>query len=82
MFGILACVQHRMLIDSSAEIIKIEHPVRGDDTRAWGPPYAEYQDERDGNGESAYYLSVSLELCSSFAISITTTLTDPTGKPE
>lgn len=46
--------------DSSAEIIKIEHPVRGDDTRAWGPPYAEYQDEREGNGESAYYLSVSL----------------------
>lgn len=42
-----------------AEIIKVEHPVRGDDTRAWGPPFAEYQDEREGNGESAYYLSVS-----------------------
>jgi 3-oxoacid CoA-transferase len=43
-----------------AEIIKIEHPIRGDDTRAWGPPFAAYTDGRTGNGESAYYLSVSL----------------------
>ncbi|OKP13748.1 Succinyl-CoA:3-ketoacid coenzyme A transferase 1, mitochondrial [Penicillium subrubescens] len=42
-----------------AEIIKIEHPVRGDDTRAWGPPFAAYTDGRTGNGESAYYLSVN-----------------------
>lgn len=42
----------------SADIIKIEHPVRGDDTRAWGPPFAPYQDGKEGNGESAYYLSV------------------------
>lgn len=41
-----------------AEIIKVEHPVRGDDTRAWGPPFAAYNDGRAGNGESAYYLSV------------------------
>lgn len=45
----------------SAEVIKIEHPVRGDDTRAWGPPYAKYSadSERDGPGESAYFLAVS-----------------------
>lgn len=44
-----------------AEVIKVEHPVRGDDTRAWGPPYAKYQDEsRKGPGESAYYLSVRI----------------------
>lgn len=43
-----------------AEVIKIEHPKRGDDTRAWGPPYAEYVDgtETNGPGESAYFLSV------------------------
>lgn len=44
---------------SRAEVIKIEHPVRGDDTRAWGPPFAKYTDEsKDGPGESAYYLAV------------------------
>ncbi|KAF9885791.1 hypothetical protein FE257_012373 [Aspergillus nanangensis] len=51
------CTQ--ILGDLGAEIIKIEHPVRGDDTRAWGPPYAAYQDGREGPGESAYYLSVN-----------------------
>jgi len=44
-----------------AEVIKIEHPTRGDDTRAWGPPYAKYKEGsgKEGPGESAYYLSVS-----------------------
>lgn len=42
-----------------ADVIKVEHPVRGDDTRAWGPPYAKYEDaSRKGPGESAYYLAV------------------------
>jgi succinate--hydroxymethylglutarate CoA-transferase len=45
---------------NSAEIIKVEHPVRGDDTRAWGPPYAKYTDGKtQGPGESAYFLSVN-----------------------
>ncbi|KAL1971903.1 hypothetical protein VTN31DRAFT_1991 [Thermomyces dupontii] len=51
------CTQ--ILGDLGAEIIKIEHPKRGDDTRAWGPPFAEYRDGREGPGESAYYLSVN-----------------------
>ncbi|KAF2665533.1 CAIB/BAIF family enzyme [Microthyrium microscopicum] len=50
----------QILGDLGAEIIKIEHPVRGDDTRAWGPPYAPYTDgETKGPGESAYFLSVN-----------------------
>ncbi len=37
--------------DLGAEIIKVERPGSGDDTRAWGPPWAET--------ESAYYLSAN-----------------------
>ncbi len=41
-----------MLGDLGAEVIKIEAPGRGDDTRAWGPPFTE-------SGESAYFLSAN-----------------------
>ena len=53
--------QSQELIQSSAEVIKVEHPTRGDDTRAWGPPYAPYtsDSDREGPGESAYFLAVN-----------------------
>ncbi|KAL5416858.1 hypothetical protein PMIN03_001923 [Paraphaeosphaeria minitans] len=52
------CTQ--ILGDLGADVIKIEHPIRGDDTRAWGPPYAKYVDSnQEGPGESAYYLAVN-----------------------
>jgi crotonobetainyl-CoA:carnitine CoA-transferase CaiB-like acyl-CoA transferase len=41
-----------MLGDLGADVIKIEMPGRGDDTRAWGPPYTE-------SGQSAYFLSTN-----------------------
>jgi succinate---hydroxymethylglutarate CoA-transferase len=50
------CTQ--ILGDMGAEVIKIEHPTRGDDTRAWGPPFAERLDGQ-GHGESAYFLCVN-----------------------
>src|SRR6187431_1736110 len=40
-----------MLADMGARVIKIEQPGKGDDTRAWGPPFLE--------GESAYFLSIN-----------------------
>ena len=44
----------QMLADMGAEVVKIEHPERGDDTRGWGPPYLE---DAQGNAlESAYFL--------------------------
>ena len=41
-----------ILGDLGADVIKVERPGTGDETRGWGPPF----DER---GESAYYLSVN-----------------------
>lgn len=43
-----------------AEVIKIENPIGGDDTRAWGPPFASNKDATDTSpGESAYFLCVN-----------------------
>jgi crotonobetainyl-CoA:carnitine CoA-transferase CaiB-like acyl-CoA transferase len=38
--------------DMGAQVIKVERPGTGDETRGWGPPF-------DDRGESAYYLSVN-----------------------
>ena len=58
------------LADLGAEVIKIERPVSGDDTRGWGPPYL-----KDGGGhdtrEAAYYLAANRGK-QSVAIDITT----------
>lgn len=40
-----------LLADLGADVLKIEHPERGDDTRGWGPPFV--------GGESAYFLSTN-----------------------
>lgn len=40
-----------MLADMGAEVIKVEMPGTGDDSRAWGPPFVE--------GESAYFMSIN-----------------------
>ena len=62
-----------LLGDMGARVIKIERPGRGDDTRAWGPPFV--------NGESTYFLSInrnkeslSLDLKAPAARDIVTTL--------
>ena len=44
-----------VLGDLGADVIKVERPDTGDDTRHWGPPFA----GGETNGESAYFLSVN-----------------------
>jgi len=55
-----------ILGDQGADVIKVERPGTGDDTRTWGPPFA--------GGESAYYLS-----CNRNKRSITIDLKNPAG---
>ncbi|RZF26705.1 CoA transferase [Paraburkholderia sp. UYCP14C] len=48
----------QLLADLGADVVKVERPGAGDDTRAWGPPWL---NDADGHstGESAYYLSAN-----------------------
>lgn len=56
-----------MLGDLGADVVKVEEPRKGDDTRGWGPPFAP-------GGESAYFLSANRN-----KRSLTLNLKDPAG---
>ena len=56
-----------MLGDMGAEIIKVENPDGGDDTRSWGPPFL--------NGVSTYFISINRN-----KKSLTLNLKDERGK--
>jgi crotonobetainyl-CoA:carnitine CoA-transferase CaiB-like acyl-CoA transferase len=65
------CTQ--LLGDLGADVIKVEKPGVGDDTRTWGPPYVKGADGQD-TSESAYYLSANRN-----KRSITIDLQNPNG---
>jgi crotonobetainyl-CoA:carnitine CoA-transferase CaiB-like acyl-CoA transferase len=48
----------QLMADFGADVVKVERPGVGDDTRGWGPPYLK---DADGNetGEAAYYMSAN-----------------------
>ena len=48
----------QLLGDLGADVVKIEKPDEGDDTRKWGPPFVPDQEGRPSS-ESAYYLSAN-----------------------
>ncbi|MGH8909301.1 MAG: CaiB/BaiF CoA transferase family protein [Egibacteraceae bacterium] len=47
-----------MLADAGADVVKVERPVSGDDSRGWGPPFVHPPGQPDQR-ESAYFLAVN-----------------------
>ena len=66
------CTQ--LLADLGAEVIKIEKPGGGDDTRSWGPPFLKDREGRD-TGEAGYYLG-----CNRGKQSVAIDFTRPEGR--
>ena len=66
----------QMLADLGADVVKVERPGAGDDTRAWGPPYLRDADGRD-TSEAAYFLSANRN-----KRSITIDFTQPEGQQQ
>jgi crotonobetainyl-CoA:carnitine CoA-transferase CaiB-like acyl-CoA transferase len=62
------------LADLGADVIKIERPGTGDDTRGWGPPFLQDDDGRDTQ-EAAYYLG-----CNRNKRSVTCDIATPEGQ--
>ena len=46
----------QILADFGADVLKVELPGKGDDTRGWGPPFLKLPDGSEDPQESAYYL--------------------------
>jgi len=64
----------QLLADLGADVVKVERPGQGDDTRAWGPPWLDDADGR-ATSEAAYYLSANRN-----KRSITVDLSQPEGQ--
>jgi len=62
------------LADLGAEVIKIERPGQGDDTRRWGPPFLADREGRE-TGDAAYYLA-----CNRGKKSVTLDIAKPEGR--
>lgn len=63
----------QILADFGADVLKVEQPGKGDDTRAWGPPFLRLPDGSEDPKESAYYLCTNRNKRSA-AINISTKL--------
>jgi len=68
------CTQN--LADLGADVVKVERPVHGDETRAWGPPWMKDKDGQEGT-QSSYFLC-----CNRNKKSITVDIAAPEGQAE
>ncbi|WP_295483372.1 CaiB/BaiF CoA-transferase family protein [uncultured Pseudomonas sp.] len=64
----------QILADLGADVIKVERPGSGDDTRAWGPPFLK-DAQGESTSEAAYYLSANRN-----KRSVTIDFTQPEGQ--
>ena len=64
----------QIFADLGAEVIKVERPGGGDDTRSWGPPWMKDAEGRDTR-EPAYYMAMNRN-----KKSVTIDLADPRGQ--
>ncbi len=64
----------QLLADLGAEVIKVERPGKGDDTRHWGPPFLKDREGRD-TADAAYYLA-----CNRGKKSLTLDIARPEGR--
>src|SRR5262245_9458063 len=60
----------QLLADLGAEVVKVERPGTGDDTRAWGPPFA-------ADGSAAYFHG-----CNRGKVSVAIDLGSPEGRAQ
>jgi crotonobetainyl-CoA:carnitine CoA-transferase CaiB-like acyl-CoA transferase len=66
----------QVLADLGADVIKIEKPEGGDDTRSWGPPFLQHTDGREKRqADAAYYLCANRN-----KKSVTVDFTTPEGR--
>jgi crotonobetainyl-CoA:carnitine CoA-transferase CaiB-like acyl-CoA transferase len=66
----------QVLADLGADVIKIEKPEGGDDTRSWGPPFLQHADSQDtSRADAAYYLCANRN-----KKSVTVDFTTPEGR--
>ena len=71
----------QLLADLGADVVKIERPGQGDDTRSWGPPWLHDAETRDGGGDHGGHGEAAYFLCANRnKRSVTIDFTDPRGQ--
>lgn len=65
----------QLLADMGADVVKVERPGEGDDTRRWGPPWAKHAESGEDSDTASYFLCANRN-----KRSITVDITQPEGQ--